>query len=71
MIRDLVPAEIAVHDVLENLAALRRAPGVENQRDEAQLREWALTNERVQGFIEGKSVRKVIVVAGKLVNVVV
>jgi leucyl-tRNA synthetase len=41
------------------------------QADDAQLREWALANERVQSFIEGKPVRKVIVVPGKLVNVVV
>ena len=36
-----------------------------------QLEQWALSNERVQAFIEGKSMRKVIVVPGKLVNVVV
>ena len=36
-----------------------------------QLEQWALSNERVQAFIEGKSIRKVIVVPGKLVNVVV
>jgi leucyl-tRNA synthetase len=39
--------------------------------DEQQLQEWALSNERVQSFVGGKPVRKVIVVPGKLVNVVV
>ena len=38
---------------------------------EAQLREWALSNQRVLSFVGGKPVRKVIVVPGKLVNVVV
>jgi len=39
--------------------------------DEAAAREAALTNENVQRFIEGRTVRKVILVPGKLVNVVV
>ncbi|HMO56460.1 MAG TPA: leucine--tRNA ligase [Roseiflexaceae bacterium] len=39
--------------------------------DSAQLEAWALTNDRVQGFIGGKPVRKVIVVPGRLVNIVV
>ncbi len=39
--------------------------------DEQQLREWALTNPRVLSFVGDKTVRKVIVVPGKLVNVVV
>jgi leucyl-tRNA synthetase len=39
--------------------------------DEAAAREAALANENVQRFLEGKSVRKVILVPGKLVNVVV
>jgi len=39
--------------------------------DEEQLREWALTNPRVLSFVGDKTVRKVIVVPGKLVNVVV
>jgi leucyl-tRNA synthetase len=38
---------------------------------EEEIREAALAAERVRGFIEGKSVRKVIVVPGKLVNIVV
>jgi len=39
--------------------------------DEAAAREAALGNENVQRFLEGKTVRKVILVPGKLVNVVV
>jgi leucyl-tRNA synthetase len=39
--------------------------------DEASLRETALADERVRSLIEGKQVRKVIVVPGKLVNIVV
>ncbi|MEN9935012.1 MAG: hypothetical protein RLZZ387_1591 [Chloroflexota bacterium] len=38
--------------------------------DEQQLQEWALTNERVLSFVGGKPVRKVIVIPGRLVNVV-
>jgi leucyl-tRNA synthetase len=65
----LVEEEVEV--VLQVNGKVRGKINVPAQADEAQLREWALTNERVQGFIEGKSVRKVIVVPGKLVNVVV
>jgi leucyl-tRNA synthetase len=39
--------------------------------DAAQLEQWALTNERVQSFMGGKPARKVIVVPGRLVNIVV
>ncbi len=39
--------------------------------DEKSLRELALANPRVQDLIAGKQVRKVIVVPGKLVNIVV
>src|SRR5205823_11129123 len=38
--------------------------------DEATLRELALADERIRGLLEGKQVRKVIVVPGKLVNIV-
>jgi leucyl-tRNA synthetase len=38
--------------------------------DEQQLQQWALTNESVLRFVGDKPVRKVIVVPGKLVNVV-
>jgi leucyl-tRNA synthetase len=39
--------------------------------DEDTLRAAALADERIRGLLEGKQVRKVIVVAGKLVNIVV
>ena len=57
--------------VLQVNGKVRGKINVPAQADEAQLREWALSNERVLSFIEGKPVRKVIVVPGKLVNVVV
>jgi leucyl-tRNA synthetase len=65
----LVQEEIEV--VLQVNGKVRGKLNVPAQADEAQLREWALTNERVLSFIEGKPVRKVIVVPGRLVNVVV
>jgi leucyl-tRNA synthetase len=39
--------------------------------DEAGLRAAALADERIRGLIEGKQIRKVIVVPGKLVNIVI
>lgn len=39
--------------------------------DESQMREWALKNEKVISFIGDKPIRKVIVIPGKLVNIVV
>jgi leucyl-tRNA synthetase len=65
----LVQEEIEL--VLQVNGKVRGKINVPAQADEAQLREWALSNERVLGHIEGKPVRKVIVVPGKLVNVVV
>lgn len=38
---------------------------------ETRLRELALASERVQAYVNGKTVRNVIVVPGKLVNIVV
>jgi leucyl-tRNA synthetase len=57
--------------VLQVNGKLRGKVNVPADADEAQLREWALTNERVLSFVGDKPVRKVIVVAGRLVNVVV
>ncbi len=64
----LMQSEIEV--VLQVNGKVRGKINVPAQADELQLREWALSNERVQSFIEGKQVRKIIVVPGKLVNVV-
>ena len=57
--------------VLQVNGKVRGKINVPARADEAQLRDWALTNERVLAFVGDKSVRKVIVVPGKLVNVVV
>jgi leucyl-tRNA synthetase len=65
----LVLDEIEV--VLQVNGKVRGKINVPAQADKTQLEQWALTNERVLAFIEGKPVRKVIVVPGKLVNVVV
>jgi leucyl-tRNA synthetase len=65
----LVQEEIEL--VLQVNGKVRGKINVPAQADEVQLREWALSNERVLSYIEGKPVRKVIVVPGKLVNVVV
>ena len=65
----LVQDEIEL--VLQVNGKLRGKINVPAGADEAQLRAWALGNERVQSFIEGKQIRKVIVVPGRLVNVVV
>jgi leucyl-tRNA synthetase len=56
--------------VLQVNGKVRGKINVPAKADETQLREWALTNERVLSFVGDKPVRKVIVVPGKLVNVV-
>ncbi len=43
---------------------------VPSDADEAALREAALADEKVQAAIAGKTVRKVICVKGRLVNIV-
>jgi len=65
----LVQEEIEL--VLQVNGKVRGKINVPAHADEAQLREWALANERVLSFMDGKPARKVIVVPGKLVNVVV
>ena len=57
--------------VLQVNGKVRGKINVPASADEAQLREWALSNERVHRYTEGREIRKVIVVAGRLVNVVV
>ena len=52
----------------------RRAAGcsaVAADASEEEIRQSALTDERVLSFMEGKAPRKVIVVPGKLVNIVI
>jgi leucyl-tRNA synthetase len=65
----LVEDEIEV--VLQVNSRVRGKINVPAQANENQLREWALTNERVQREIEGKIIRRVVVVPGKLVNIVI
>jgi leucyl-tRNA synthetase len=65
----LVQAEIEV--VLQVNSRVRGKINVPADADEVQLREWALTNERIQRETEGKTIRRVVVVPGKLVNVVI
>jgi leucyl-tRNA synthetase len=38
--------------------------------DNAAIEEAALADEKVQSFIDGKTIRKIIVVPGRLVNIV-
>jgi leucyl-tRNA synthetase len=44
---------------------------VEKDSDQALLKQMALDNERIKQFIDGKAVKKVIVVPNKLINIVV
>ena len=64
----LARAEIEL--VLQVNGRVRGKINVPADADEAQLREWALSNERVRSLIGDRAVRKVVVVPGKLVNVV-
>ncbi|MFW6161958.1 MAG: leucine--tRNA ligase [Planctomycetota bacterium] len=50
---------------------LRSRITVDAEADEQALEAAALADERVQGYLEGKTVRRVIVVPGRLVNLVV
>ena len=43
---------------------------IRNDASKEEVEECALQREKVQGFIEGNTVRKVIVVPGRLVNIV-
>jgi leucyl-tRNA synthetase len=65
----LVEDEIEV--VLQVNSRVRGKINVPAEANEEELRTWALSNERVQREIEGKQIRRVIVVPGKLVNIVV
>jgi leucyl-tRNA synthetase len=50
---------------------LRSHVSVPVEADEETVRAAALADERVQKFLAGKAVRRVIIVPGKLVNVVI
>jgi len=50
---------------------LRDKISIAADADQATIEATALASEKIQGFIEGKTLRKVIVVKNKLVNIVV
>lgn len=63
--------EDSVEMVVQVLGKVRSRITVPSDADEAMLESTALGDEKIQALIEGKTVRKVIVVPGKLVNIVV
>jgi len=65
----LVKDEILL--VLQVNGKLRSRLNISRNTDEAAIKEIALSDERVQKFINGKPVKKVIVIKNKLVNIVV
>jgi|HigsolmetaAR202D_1030399.scaffolds.fasta_scaffold00006_40 leucyl-tRNA synthetase, eubacterial and mitochondrial family len=64
-------AEDEVEVVLQVNGKLRDKILLPVDADQDTLREKALANEKVRNYTEGKTVRKVVVVPGKLVNIVV
>jgi leucyl-tRNA synthetase len=64
-------AEEEIEIVLQVNGKVRDKLVVPVDADSEQLRMLALANERVLSFLDGKTVRKVVVVPGRLVNIVV
>ena len=64
----LVEDEVEI--VLQVMGKVRAKINVPKDISKEELEELALNNERIQEWIEGKTVRKVIVVPGRLVNIV-
>ena len=64
----LVEDEVEI--VLQVMGKVRAKMSVAKDIDKEELEKQALENEKIQEWIEGKTVRKVIVVPGKLVNIV-
>ena len=62
--------ESTVEIAVQVMGKVRSRITVEANADNAALEAAALTNERIVPLLEGKTVRKVIVVPGKLVNIV-
>ncbi|RPF50251.1 leucine--tRNA ligase [Aquisalibacillus elongatus] len=62
--------EDQVEIVLQVMGKVRGRAQVPKDAGKEQLEELALNDERVQEWIEGKTIRKVVVVPGKLVNIV-
>lgn len=65
----LVKDELLI--VVQVNGKLRSRFNVDVDADDDAIREMALSDERVQKFIDGKPVQKIIVVKKKLVNIVV
>ncbi len=57
--------------ILQVNGKVRNKIEVDSALDEKQIEEKALTDERILKFIDGKTIKKVIVVQKKLVNIVV
>lgn len=64
----LVEDEVEI--VIQVMGKVRAKMNVAKDISKDDLEEQALNNEKVQEFLEGKTIRKVIVVPGKLVNIV-
>ncbi|WP_164668308.1 leucine--tRNA ligase [Virgibacillus doumboii] len=64
----LVEDEVEI--VLQVMGKVRAKMNVAKDISKEELEKQALENEKIQEFLEGKTVRKVIVVPGKLVNIV-
>ncbi|GEL77941.1 leucine--tRNA ligase [Tenuibacillus multivorans] len=62
--------EDQVEIVLQVMGKVRGRASVPKEASKEELEDLALNDDRVQEWIEGKTVRKVIVVPGKLVNIV-
>ncbi len=65
MIMDTVEVAIQIN------GKVRGKIEVESQWDEKTMEEMALKDEKVLGYIDGKTVKKVIVIKGKIINIVV
>lgn len=60
----------AIDLVVQVNGKVRSQISVSTNADNAAIEEIALADAKVQNFIEGKTIRKIIVVPGRLVNVV-
>src|SRR5699024_2838494 len=62
--------EDKVEIVIQGMGKVRAKMNVEKDSSKEELEEKALQHEKIQQWIDGKTVQKVIVVPGKLVNIV-
>ena len=69
--REDLMQESSVTVVVQVQGKLRDKLEVEKDMDKAELEKLALASEKVNSFIDGKEIRKVIVVPNKIVNIVV